>query len=244
MYKVQLELMSEMASKTTKHCVTPGQVDVNKKNSWASIQAQTLEKESASSSSMQERDSESEGDKEIATSRTDDSEQKTSSCEGLGRRPAKRRTFDLELPCEENMDAEELEHMAAESRSKMEAEVCLRLRNGWAKPAVQSCLQAQHSGASSREAPYRPTPTMASQNFLGGLWGLSLERKTEIGNEDWQSSRHMAEVRPLQLDIEEKPIHLAAPWFTQVFLLSLCTPIFPFDFLSNHDIQNLNSLKG
>ena len=220
MYKVQLELMSEMASKTTKHFVTPGQVDVNNKNSWASIQAQTLEKESASSSSMQERDSESEGDKEIATSRTDDSEQKTSSCEGLGRRPVKRRTFDLELPCEENMDAEEIEHMAAESRSKMEAEVCLRLRNGWAKPAVQSCPQSQHSGAPGREAPYRPTPTMASQNFLGGLWGLSLERKTEVGNEDW-SSRHIAEVRPILLEVEEKPVHVPAPWFTQVILLSI-----------------------
>lgn len=61
---------------------------------------------------------------------------------------------------------------------------------------------------------------MASQNFLGGLWGLSLERKTEVGNEDW-SSRHIAEVRPILLEVEEKPVHVPAPWFTQVILLSI-----------------------
>ncbi|CAM6088661.1 unnamed protein product [Calypogeia fissa] len=64
---------------------------------------------------------------------------------------------------------------------------------------------------SLREAPVRPTPTMASQTFLGGLWGLQLGGKLDIpsapdGNRspDDSEAPKKKERLSLNLEVEEK----------------------------------------
>lgn len=214
-------LMEEMKKKdANSSSAISGQSNMNGRSSWTGVQAAAQEKGSEVTGSTQERGFELEHvEKEL--------KQNSQSSQGGGKKPFKRRTFDLERPPEENMDDEEEEELATEGTGKMEVEKGgLGLSHGWVEPVTKQPQQELVHGASPRSensvrgAPFRPTPTMNTQSFLGGLWGLSLDRKTEEKCEDRQlgeCSRSKGR-RPLQLEIDEKPLPHLASRITQVCL--------------------------
>jgi hypothetical protein len=219
-HKLQVYLMAEMQKREAvamQHvrAATCGSVNANNnKNSWAGKGG------------------------EAATTVADVVEQGREFGGGGNRKPGRRRRiFDLERLPDENMDEEddEEEKLSGEAAAGIKVDVeaeelRLRLSSGWAQQDGDRPVQDHLPVVTSRSddnivhgAPFRPTPTVATQGFLGGLWGLSLERKSNEAEGDYLpgadvSSQKREKHSSLQFDIGDNPSHQPT---TTVLLLSL-----------------------
>jgi hypothetical protein len=216
-HEVQVYLMAEMRKRDSAEVATTtcASVNANNESSWAMmIQAPLSKVAECQGSGFGHGQTTTEGnytgERGYTTSVADVEQGRRFSG---GRKPGKRRTFDLEKPPDENMDEDEEESSGEAVSSKVDVEtegVQLRLSSGWAQQAGDQLHQDHLRPVPSisndilHEAPVCPTPTIATQSFLGGLWGLSLEKKSEADG-DCQAAdvSSKKEHCSLQLDIDD-----------------------------------------
>ncbi|CAK9264681.1 unnamed protein product [Sphagnum jensenii] len=221
-HEIQVCLMAEMQKQdeTKVDATTHASVTTKNKNPWMMMQA-PLSKAAYQVSGSRFRHEQitqgaQTGEEERYATSVAHVEQARQFLDG-GRKLGKRRIFDLERPPEENMDEDEDEASGEAAAIKVDVEaeeLRLRLSTGWAQQADDVPLHQDHlSAIPSRandivhKAPFHPTPTSATQRFLGGRWGLSLERKMNEAEGDCQPAdvSHKKQCCSRQLDIESNP---------------------------------------
>ncbi len=222
MHEIQVCLMAEMQKQdeTRVDATTHASVTTKNKNPWMMMQA-PLSKAAYQVSGSSFRHEQitqggQTGEEERYATSVAHVEQARQFLDG-GRILGKRRTFDLERPPEENMDEDEDESSGEAAAIKVDVEaeeLRLRLSTGWAQQADDVPLHQDHlSAIPSRandilhEAPFHHTPTSATQRFVGGRWGLSLERKMNEAEGDCQPAdvSHKKQCCSRQPDIESNP---------------------------------------